>query len=89
MSFRRRAGGGKRDTAEGPIVEALRAIGAEVWHVGGQGNPDILTRLRGRYLPMEIKTGKGRRTKNQGDIPWPIVRTPEEAIQQILERREP
>jgi len=83
MSYRRRAGGGKRDTAEGPIVAALRQIGVECWHIGGTGNPDVLTRFRGRYLPLEIKTGKGQRTANQADIPWPVVRTIDEAIREV------
>ena len=83
MSYKRRAGGGKRDTAEKPIVEALRKIGVECWRIGGTGNPDVLTRWHGRYLPLEIKTGKGRLTANQGDIPWPVVRTIDEAIREV------
>lgn len=80
MSFRRRAGGGKRDIAEGPILAALRAVGVRCWVIGGTGNPDVLCLLRGVYTPLEIKTGKGKRTANQRDIPWPVVNTPEQAI---------
>lgn len=83
MSFRKRAGGGKRDTAEQAIVEALRAIGARVWFIGGQGNPDLLVLFRGRYTPLEVKTEKGRTTVNQTHIPWPLVRLPEQALQAI------
>lgn len=83
MSWRRRAGGGKRDLSEKPIVEALEAAGARVWRIGGTGNPDLLVRYRGRYVPLEVKTGKGRMTENQDDIPWPIVRSPEEALAEI------
>lgn len=80
MGYRRRAGGGKRDLAEKAIVEALQAVGAQVWRIGGTGNPDLLIRFRGRYEVCEVKTGIGTRTSAQADIPWPIVRTPEGAL---------
>lgn len=83
MGFRRRAGGGKRDSAEPAIIDALRAIGARVWPLGGTGNPDVLVLFRARFTPLEIKTGKGKTTENQSDIPWPIVRTPEDAIREV------
>ncbi len=83
MGWRRRAGGGKRDIAEGPIVDALRAVGATVKHVGGTGNPDLLVRYRGIWTPLEVKTGKGPRTRNQQDIEWPIVTSPEDALKEI------
>jgi Holliday junction resolvase len=81
MGYRRRAGGGKRDDAEKPIVDALRDAGCEVWIVGGTGNPDVLVRRggrRGRLYVAEIKTGKGTETKNQGA--FDIWRTPEDAL---------
>lgn len=83
MGWRRRAGGGKRDAAEGPIVDALRAVGAKVWFVGGTGNPDILVRFRGRLEGFEVKTGKGRLTKNQNEDDWPVITTPAQALQAI------
>lgn len=81
MGWRRRAGGGKRDAAEGPIVDALRAVGARCFHVGGTGNPDILVHFRDRLYAFEVKTGKAKETANQGT--WPIVRTPDEALAAI------
>jgi hypothetical protein len=83
MSFRKRASGGKRDTAEAAILDALHRVGAETWQLAGRGNPDVLVRFRGIYTPLEVKTGKGRRTENQTAIPWPLVRTPEQALQAI------
>ncbi len=80
MSFRRRAGGGKRDAAEAAIVDALRGVGASVYHLSGVSNPDLLAWFRGRPYVMEVKSGKGTVTKNQVAIPWPIVRTPEQAL---------
>jgi hypothetical protein len=80
MSFRKRAGGGKRDLAEQAIVDALQAVGARVWRLSGTGNPDLLVLHRGRYTPLEVKTEKGRRTANQTDIPWTLVRLPEQAL---------
>ncbi len=83
MGWRRRAGGGKRDTAEDPIVAALEAVGASVWKLGGTGNPDLLVRYRGIWTPAEVKTGKGALTKNQGGLLWPIWRCPEDALRAI------
>lgn len=81
MGWRRRAGGGKRDAAEAEIVAALEKTGVRCWRLGGTGNPDVLTLSRGRYLPLEVKSGaSGRLTVNQGDIPWPVVRTVEQAL---------
>ena len=83
MGFRRRAGGGKRDAAEKAIVEALEAHGAKVWRLGGTGCPDLLVAYRDRYVPLEVKSGKGSLTRNQGTIPWPVVRSEAEALQAI------
>lgn len=81
MSYRRRAGGGKRDIAEKPICEALAAVGAEFWRLGGTGNPDLLICWHGVYTPGEVKTGKGKETKNQGR--FPIWRTPDDVLRAI------
>ena len=83
MSWRKRAGGWKRDEAEPRIVEALRDVGARTWLLSGRGNPDLLVLFHGVYTPLEIKTGTGKRTKNQLDVPWRLVRTPEEALREI------
>ena len=80
MGFRRRAGGGRRDQSEGPIVDALRKVGARCWHVTGTGGPDLVVWFRNQPYVAEVKTGTGKRTENQADIPWPIWRTPDEAL---------
>lgn len=80
MGYRKRAGGGKRDAAEGPIVEALKAAGARVWYLGGTGNPDLLVRYKGAYYVGEAKTGRAAPNKNQQDIPWPVWRVPLDAL---------
>ena len=65
-------------------MTALEALGARVWRLGGTGNPDLLVLTRGIYTPLEVKTGKGRTTGNQADIPWPIVRDTEQAISAVF-----
>ena len=85
MSFRKHASGGKRDAAEGPIVEALRGLGCTIRFLSGRGNPDLLVRSpRGRWTPLEVKTGKAGYTPNQDPTNWPTVRTPEEAIAEVF-----
>ena len=83
MGWRRRAGGGKRDSAEKGILDALQAVGASTFQLSGTGNPDVLVGFRGRWFVFEVKTGKGRITGNQGDIQWPIVRSVDEAFRVI------
>jgi Holliday junction resolvase len=78
MSARGRAA--KRDAAEKPIVDALRRCGARVWPLSGPGLPDLLVLWQGTYTALEVKTGTGRRTKLQRRVPWPIVRTVDEAF---------
>lgn len=81
MSYRRRAGGGKRDESEPGILQGLRAVGAEYWQIGGQGNPDLLVRFRGRLYAAEVKTGNRKETPNQGA--FEIWRTKEDALKRI------
>jgi len=71
----------KRDAAEGPIVEALRAVGAQVWFISGKGLPDLLVRYKGRLEAGEVKSKGGKETENQGD--FPIWRKPEDALAAI------
>jgi hypothetical protein len=85
VGWRRRAGGGKRDTAEKPILAALDGVGAEYWQIGGTGNPDLLIRFprrSGRFYAGEVKTGKGKETPNQTGA-FPIWRTPEDVLKAI------
>ena len=86
MGYRRRAGGGKRDLAEPAIIQALEAVGCRVYQLSGTGNPDLLV-WRGRPFVMEVKTGQGKRTKAQQGAPWPVVRTVEQALAVIFERK--
>lgn len=84
MGWRRRAGGGKRDRAEKPILDALRDVGAEFWQIGGTGNPDLLIRFprqRGLFYAGEVKTERAKETDNQGA--FPIWRTPADVLRAI------
>lgn len=86
MSLHRR--NARRDANEKALLADLRRCGVEVWRLSGDGLPDVLTRYKGRYEVFEVKTEKGRRTKKQAEIPWPIVRSFSEAAQVIgLETR--
>lgn len=73
----------KRDAAEKPIVEALKAIGADVTQISGKGAPDLLIRFRGILVAVEVKSGKGKRTDAQEVSQWPIIRTAEDALKVI------
>lgn len=81
MGWRRRAGGGKRDIAEKPILEELVKLRIEFWQIGGTGNPDLLVRFRGHLYAGEVKTGSGKETDNQGA--FPIWRTPVDVLKAI------
>lgn len=78
--MRRYTGGKKRDLNEPEIVAALRSVGAQVWHVSGTGLPDVLVWFRQRFFVLECKSARGKLTKAQAAIIWPVVRTPEEAL---------
>lgn len=71
----------KRDTAEGPIVDAAVAVGAKCWRISGKGCPDLLVFYRGVYTPGEVKSKGGKLTKNQGD--FPVWRTPDDMLKAI------
>jgi hypothetical protein len=71
----------KRDLAEPAIVEAAEGVGAKCWRVSGKGCPDLIVRYKGAYFCGEVKTGKAKETKNQGE--FPIWRTPDDVLQAI------
>ncbi len=73
----------KRDANEKAIVEALRAVGAEVTRISGVGAPDLLIRLGGRVIGLEIKGPRGKRTAAQVATQWPIVRDVASALAAI------
>lgn len=79
--MRRGGAGKKRDIAEKPILEALKAVGAEVWQLNGMGIPDLLVRFRGTLYAAEVKSKGGTLTKHQGD--FPIWRTQADALKAI------
>lgn len=66
----------KRDANEKPIVDALRALGAVVERLNGDGVPDLLVGHRGRTFLIEVKNPEskggaesgGRRTKGRGKL---------------------
>ena len=83
--FRRGAAGKRRDATEPAIVEALRGLGCEVTYLGGLGCPDLLVRSpRGRWVPLEVKTEKGKLKPSQSAITWPVVRSVEDAIAAVF-----
>jgi predicted amidohydrolase len=82
----------KRDVSEPDIVQALRSAGARVWQLDRPF--DLLVGLRGRFVVLEVKTGKARTTDAQateldacqaGGLPVFVVRTPEDAIQAVTD----
>lgn len=79
--MRRGGAGKKRDSAEKPIVEALRAVGAQVWHLNDPDVGDLLIRFRGVLYCPEVKSKGGRLRKGQGD--FPVWRTPSDALSAI------
>lgn len=81
MSLHRR--NPRRDANEPEIIEALEARGAEVTQISGRGAPDLLVRFRRGLWAFEVKTEKGKRTKEQEKSKWPIVRSAAEAVKAI------
>lgn len=71
----------KRDVAERPIIDALKAVGCDVWAISGKGAPDLLVRKSGILYAAEVKSKGGKLTKHQGA--FPIWRTPDEALQAV------
>lgn len=80
MTFRKGGAKKRRDANESGIVKALEAVGCRVFRVSGRGLPDLLIYRRGRCYAVEVKTAKGLITPAQDRAPWPIVRTPDEAL---------
>lgn len=82
----------RKDTTQSRIVATLRAAGVRVWVL--HEPCDLLTRFRGRWLPLECKTptstGKRRKRNDQAeqdafiaDNDVPVVLTPEEALRAV------
>lgn len=73
----------KRDANEKPITKALRALGADVTPVSGEGAPDILVRWQGHLWGFEVKSATGKRTEAQVETNWPILRSVDDALRAI------
>jgi len=82
------------DRNQAEIVGHLRGAGATVQDLSGVGGgcPDLLVGFRGRNFLLEIKTpdpeSKLNALQNEWHMAWTghaaVVRTPEEALQEIL-----
>ena len=83
MTFRKGGAGKRRDGNEAEIIAALESVGCRTWQISGREVPDLLVYRQGRYFPMEIKTARGRLTESQRDVPWPIVRSVQDAFEVI------
>jgi hypothetical protein len=61
--------GGKPDANQGPIVDALRGVGATVQVLSevGHGCPDLLVGWRGRTYLFEVKTESGALNENEAE----------------------
>lgn len=81
----------KRDAGEAAIVQALEAVGVTVYRISGSGLPDLLCEHRGVWLPLEVKSEKGKLTREQAEAflksPFAIVRTPEQALSYFLKSK--
>jgi hypothetical protein len=77
----------RKDVVEDGIVKALEQAGCEVWVI--ERPCDLLTLFRGRWMPLECKTGPKLR-KDQPEqtalltrTQIPVVRTPMDALRAI------
>ena len=74
----------KRDAIEAEVIDALESIGIDCWRLSEPGLGDVLTHSRGKWLPLEIKSGKGRLTPKQAElqkrVDLPIVRSVADAL---------
>jgi hypothetical protein len=80
MSFKRGGAKKRRDALEPELLHALHAAGVQTWQLHGTGLPDLLCFHRGRFTPLELKSARGTLTPFQAHIPWPIVRSLDEAF---------
>jgi hypothetical protein len=83
----------KRDSSEPAIIQALEAVGAEVWTIDKP--VDLLIRFRKQWHLLEVKTPYGKRQKPRQDkrqeeqiaflahTDTPVVTTPMEALRAI------
>lgn len=63
MSLKRHAA--RRDANEGEIVRVLEQLGCKVYRLSEANLPDLLVRVAGLWLPVEVKTSSGRLSQGQ------------------------
>jgi hypothetical protein len=81
MSFRRGGAKKRRDALEPDLLAALHAAGVQTWQLHGTGLPDLLCFFRGRFTPLEVKSSASSPlTPYQRDMPWPVVRSIDDAF---------
>lgn len=88
----------KRDSAEGPIIEALEANGWLVERVSSADFPDIVCLRRGEVRPAEVKSENGGRMRpGQVELhqrweaaghPIPVFTSIEEAVTVMAGKRQ-
>jgi hypothetical protein len=84
VSLHRRAA--KRDTAERPIIDALRACGFAVQALSIPDGPDLLLAKAGRHGLAEVKTGTAKLRPGQRAwiAAWPapvyVLRSVDDAV---------
>ncbi len=86
MSLHRR--NARRDANEGPIVRALKQVGASVARLSAAGMPDLIVWYRGSIFLLEVKTAAGRARLAQEQRlaeGWPVVtvRTVDAALKAV------
>jgi hypothetical protein len=83
MSLNRYAA--KVDSTQPAIVKALRKAGVKVWVIGQPC--DLLTFWAGLWLPLEVKSPKGKLTKDQEQMVrehgLPVVHDETEALRAV------
>ena len=83
MSFRKGGAGKRRDAIEPAIIQALRAVGCEVYQINGRALPDLLCKHHGRWLPLGVKSGfNARLTPSEAQFApsWVMVHSVDEAL---------
>jgi hypothetical protein len=82
----------KRDANDGEVVSALRRMGVACYQAGPL---DYWCAFPDGFVPLEIKTPKGRLTKGQEDfiahcaanrLPALVLRSADEAIEAVMRR---
>lgn len=57
---------GTADANQSEIVKSLEKIGCRVWDM--ERPVDLLVEFRGVFIPLEVKTAKGKLTPNQEEF---------------------